>query len=507
MASNSKRIAKNTMFLYFRMFLIMGVSLYTSRIILKTLGIEDFGIYNVVGGVVTMFSFLSGCLGSATSRFITFELGKKDYSKLQTTFNAALLVHIIIGVLIVILAETIGLWFFYEKMTIPAERVDAAFWVLQISILTTFLTISQVPFDADVIAHENMKIYAYVGMVEVVLKLIIVYLLLVSPIDKLIFYALLLFLVQFSKIAFTVSYCVRNYSESHLRLCRDKQLYIDIFKYAGSDMIGSISVMAQGQGINLLLNVYFGPVVNAARAVAYQVQGAVTQFGNNFMTAVRPQIIKSYAEGNLGDMWKLVYQSSCFSYYLMLLICMPICLEADYVLTLWLGKYPDHTVSFLILIIILCMIQTLKTPRTTIFHATGKVFWSNITVGIVLCLAFPLAYLFLEMGGSPESVFWACIITMALSELVSVFVLKRFVEFSISRYLISVHGRCALVSFVSLLIPYLLYCLIVPQSFLRLITTCLLTTLSVVVTSLYVGMDKEMRMKLYSIVKKKIFKR
>lgn len=495
------------MFLYFRMFLVMGVALYTSRIILRTLGIEDYGIYNVVGGVVTMFSFLSGCLSSATSRFITFELGRKDYIKLRTTFNAALLVHIIIGLLIVILAETIGLWFFYEKMSIPYERVDAAFWVFQISILTIFCTISQVPYDAVVIAHENMKVYSYVGIVEVVMKLVVVYLLLISPTDRLVFYAILLFLVQLLKIVFTVSYCVRKYSESHIQLCKDKRLYMDIFKYAGSDMIGSVSVMAQGQGINLLLNVYFGPVVNAARAVAYQVQGAVTQFSNNFMTAVRPQIIKSYAEGNLKDMWKLVYQSSCFSFYLMLLICLPICFEADYVLTLWLGKYPDHTVNFLILIIVLCMIQTLKTPRTTIFHATGKVFWANITVGIVLCLAFPLAYLFLELGGSPESVFGACIISMVLSELVSVFVLRRFLEFSIPRYLLYVHGRCVLVSLISILMPYLLYSIFLPQSFLRLLSTCLLTTLSVVITSLYVGMNSEMRTKLYSLVKKKMLKR
>lgn len=502
--SNNKRIAKNTVFLYIRMFLVMGVALYTSRVVLKILGVEDFGIYNVVGGIVTMFSFLNGSLGSATSRYITFELGRKDYKKLKEIFSVALVVHLGIALLVVALAETVGLWFFYEKMTIPPERLNAAFWVYQISILTAVFSITQVPYDADIIAHENMKIYAYIGMVEVILKLAVVYLLLASPIDKLIYYAILLFAVQVAKIAFTRIYCTRNYGESHFCLCKKRHLYKDIFSYAGSDMIGSISVMAQGQGLNLLLNMFFGPAVNAARAIAYQVQGAVTQFSNNFMTAVRPQIIKYYAEGNEEPMWRLVIQSSCFSYYLMWLICFPICLEAGTILQLWLGNYPPHTVHFLILILILCLIQTIKTPRVTIFHATGKVFWSNITVGIVLCLAFPLAYLFLKLGASPESVFWASNITMLLSEVVSVLVLRHFVVFSRSRYFLQVHGRCVLVTAISFIIPYLIYDKWMDASLVRLVTTCVFTTLSVVISSLYAGMDREMRTKLYMLLKTKL---
>lgn len=505
--ADNKRIAKNTMFLYIRMFLIMGISLYTSRVVLKALGVEDYGLYNVVGGIVTMFSFLSGSLGAATSRFITFELGKRDYVKLNKIFNVAFVVHIIIALIIVFLAETIGLWFFYEKMVIPEARLTAAFWVCQISILNTVVALTQVPYDSTIIAHENMKIYAYIGLVEVVLKLAVVYLLAISPIDKLVFYALLLFLLSVAKILFSRVYCIRHYEESRIKICKEKQLYKEIFSYTGSDMIGSVSTMAQGQGLNLLLNIFFGPAVNAARGIAYQIQGAVTQFSNNFMTAVRPQIIKSYAEGDTDSMWKLVIQSSCFSYYLMWLICLPIMLEADTLLGLWLGEYPDHSVSFLILILILCLIQTIKTPRVTIFHAMAKVFWSNITVGVVLCLAFPLAYIFLRMGGSPESVFWASNITMVASEFVSVIVLHRFIKFSQLKYVMSVHGRCLLVTAVSLIIPYFLYDKFMEPSFLRLIVTCCLTTASVALTSLYVGMDKQMRGKLYGIVKTKFLKR
>jgi O-antigen/teichoic acid export membrane protein len=277
-----------------------------------------------------------------------------------------------------------------------------------------------------------------------------------------------------------------------------------MFKFAGSDLIGNVSVLAQGQGLNLLLNVFYGPVVNAARAVAYQVQGAVTQFSNNFMTAVRPQIIKSYAEGNLKDMWQLVIQSSNFSYYLMWLICLPIMLETKTILTLWLGEYPDHTVSFMILVLMLCLIQTIKTPRVTIFHAMAKVFWSNITVGVVLCLAFPLAYIFLKMGGTPESVFWAANFTMIASEFVSVAVLRHFLDFSVANYFFQVHGRCLLVTVISSVIPFLLYDKIMEPGILRLMVTCLLTTLSVGVTSFYLGMNKEMRNKIVNMVQAKI---
>ena len=486
------------------MFLIMGVALYTSRIVLSALGVEDYGIYNVVGGIVTIFSFLNGSLGSATSRFITFELGRKDYQKLSNIFNVALLVHVGLAILIVILAETIGLWFFYEKMSIPLERENAAFWVFQISTTTAFFSMTQIPYNAVIIAHENMKIYAYVGIIEVIMKLLIVYLIAVSPIDKLVFYAILLCVLQIGIMVFYRYYCVQNYEESKVKICHDKSLYKSIFSYAGSDLIGNLSVMAQGQGLNLLLNVFFGPAVNAARAIAYQVQGAVTQFSNNFMTAVRPQIIKSYAEGNIEDMWKLVVQSSCFSYYLMLLICLPIMLESDTILNLWLGEYPEHTTSFMILILILCLVQTLKTPRTTIFHAMAKVLRVNVTVGIVLCMAFPLAYIFLRMGKEPESVFWAANITMILSELVSVFVLRHFLNFSIIKYFAQVHGRCMLVTAISAVIPFLVYDRFMESGLIRLLTTSGITTISVGFASLYIGMDNSMRNKIYGIIRSKL---
>ena len=488
------------------MFLIMGVSLYTSRIVLATLGAEDYGLYNVVGGIVTMFSFLNGSLGAATSRYITFELGKKNYERLNQIFNAALLTHVFIGLIIAFLAETVGLWFFYEKMIIPKDRVSAAFWVYQISIISSMVSLTQVPYNATIIAHENMKVYAYVGMIDVILKLIVVYLIAISPFDKLVFYACLLFLINIGNRLFYRVYCIKHYPESRIKLCKEKKLYKDMFKYAGSDLIGNVSVLAQGQGLNILLNIFYGPIVNAARAVAYQVQGSVTQFGRNFMTAVRPQIIKLYAQGEIKEMFKLVYLGSNFSYYLMLLFIIPICLEADYILSLWLGKYPDHSVAFLRLVFIICLIQTLKTPRTIVLHATGKLFLANVVVGTLLCCAFPLAYLFLKMGGEPESVFWAANITMFLSEFVSVFIVRKYVEYSILDYLLNVHFRCAAVTAVSFVIPYFLYSRIMEPSFLRLVFTCCISTFSIIATVWLIGMNRDMRQKVKIFIKTKLKK-
>ena len=504
--SDNKRIAKNTMFLYFRMMLVMLVNLYTSRIVLQNLGIEDYGIYNVVGGIVTMFTFLNGSLGAATSRYITFELGQKKFERLNNIFNVALIIHISIAAIIIILAETIGLWFFNGKMTIPDNRQDAAFWVYQISILTCFISLTQVPYNATIIAHENMKIYAWVGIGEVIGKLVVVYLILISPIDRLVFYALLLCILQISIMMFYRIFCSLNYQESKIRLCRDKSLYKEIFGYAGSDLIGNISVLAQGQGLNILLNMFFGPVVNAARGIAYQVQGAVTQFSNNFMTAVRPQIIKSYAEGNIEGMMKLVKQSSCFSFYLMWMISLPVCLEADCILSLWLVEYPDHTINFLILAIIICLIQTMKTPRTTIFHATGHIKYCNIVVGSILCTVFPLAYIALKLGGRPEYVFLMAILTMLVSEFASMVILKKYINYSIKDYLRNVHGRCLLVAIVSFVPPFLLYDKWMSASLQRLLLTCILSLISTCTVCLYLGMDKELRSKLMHIIKKKIRK-
>lgn len=503
MAVDNRRIAKNTLMLYFRMFVVMGISLVTAGVTLRVLGSVDYGINAVLGGIVAMFSFLTGSLSGAASRFITFELGRGDEARLNHVFNASLAIHLALGVLIVLLSETIGLWFFYNKMIIPAERVSAAFWVLQLSILTVPLTLTQVPYGAVIIAHENMKIFAYVSVADAVVRLLNIYLLLISPFDKLITLTVLTTSWGIVTMMFYRIYCRRMYEETRLKLCVDWKMYGEMFRFAGSDLIGCTSVLLQGQGVNMLLNTFFGPVINAARGIAYSVQGQATQFSNNFMTAVRPQIIKSYAAGDTDGMWRLVKRSGCYSYYLIWLLALPFLLEADYVLKLWLGSYPEHTLSFFRLILVACLIQSLKTPRTVVFHAMGKLLVSNLVTGSILCASFPIAYIFLRMGYAPESVFHATNIVIVLSEFSGLIVLKMYYNYSVRDYIMTVYLRCIVVTVVSYMIPYFAYSLFSP-SFVRVLWTGMLTTLSVGLSALYIGIDKADRIKLLNIAQNKV---
>lgn len=315
-AANNKRIAKNTLMLYIRMLFMMGVSLFTSRVILETLGVEDFGIYSVVGGIITMFAFINGGMVSATQRFITFEIGKGNVEKLKSVFSTSLQIHALISLIIILLGETVGLWFLYEKMVIPEARMDAAMWVYQCSIIACVVNIMSIPYNADIVAHEKMSAFAYISIVEVSLKLIIVYLLLLSPWDKLIVYAILLLLVQFS-IRFVYShYCHKHFEETNYKHQWNKPLLYEMISFAGWSFWGSLSVVLYTQGLNMLLNVFFGPVVNAARGIAVQVQSAVQQFTTNFQMALNPQITKNYAVGDLDQMHSLMFRSARFSFFL-----------------------------------------------------------------------------------------------------------------------------------------------------------------------------------------------
>ena len=334
--STNKRVAKNTLFLYFRMILIMLVTLYTSRVVLAELGIKDYGIYNVVGGVVMMFSFLNNCMSSATQRFMTFELGKGDMQKLRNVFAASLNIHIFIALIIVILAETIGLWFVNEKLVISHDRIFAANWVYQFSILTFCVNIIQVPYNAVLIAHEKMSIYAYISILEVLLKLGIVYLLAIVSSDKLIVYGMLVFIVQLIIRCIYQAYCKRHYEESKFKLFWNKYLYKQMSSFAGWNLFGSVAWLLRDQGLNIVLNLFFGPAINAARGIASQVSNAVIGFISNFQVALNPQITKNYATGHILEMEKLSYMGIKFSFLLLFIMVFPICLNIDYILHLWL---------------------------------------------------------------------------------------------------------------------------------------------------------------------------
>lgn len=343
--ADGKRIAKNTLMLYLRMFLVMGISLYTSRIVLEQLGIVDYGIYNVVGGVVAMFGFINASMAASTQRYLTFDLGRKDLEHLNITFNTSLHIHVIIALVVVSIGEIGGVWFMYNKMQIPPDRMTAAFWVFQFSLASMIVTFINVPYNALIIAYEKMSAFAYISILEVVMKLGIAFLLMASPIDRLIYFAILNFVSSIIvRIIYTI-YCSRNFAAVKLRRLFNKSLFKEMSGFAGWSLFGQLAAIGFTQGLNVLLNMFFGPAVNAARGVAVQVQGAVSQFSMNFQTAINPQITKSYAQQDFGNMHMLVCRSSKFTYFLLFALTLPILLETPYILNLWLKEVPDYTVD------------------------------------------------------------------------------------------------------------------------------------------------------------------
>lgn len=502
--ANNRLLAKNTIFLYVRMLLIMAVSLYTSRVVLATLGFKNYGIYDVIGGVVAIFGFLNGAMSGASARFLSFELGRKDYRKLSEVFSVLVVSHLGIAICVLILCETVGLWLVLDKLTLPESQMNIALWVFQISIVSSLLSITLVPYTAILISYENMKIYAYIGIAEALLKLGVVFLLIIIPGNKLLIYSILLLAVQLFLNVFYRVYCTRNYQCCHFRLYKNMKLYSEIFGFVGGDLIGNISVIAQGQGLNILLNIFFGPVVNAARGITFQVQGAVQQFSNNFITAMRPQIIKLYAENKISEMIRLVERGSCFSFYLLWILILPIYFNMSYILHLWLGKYPDYTEQFLSIVLAITLVNALKSPRSMVFHATGKVKFVNMVIGTMLIMTFPLSYVILRFGGSPVSVFVISLIMILLTEFVSVFILKRYVTFSARRYLMTVHLRCLCVAVLSLVMPYWCHQRLPDESFPAFLINVTVSFLSVAIVVLSVGMDKNMRTFVLELIKRKI---
>jgi len=475
--SDNGRIAKNTMMLYFRMLFNMLVSLYTSRIILNTLGVVDFGIYNIVGGIVMMFSILNNSMGAATSRFLIFELGKKDYPELKRVFNASLSSHIAIAFVVFLLAETVGLWFLTHKLVIPEERMSAALWVYQFSILATMVTLTQVPYNALIVAHEKMNVYAYVSILEVTLKLVIVYLLVIGDFDKLKLYAILVFLVSLTIALIYRFYCNKKYAESSLSFNWDKPLYKKLFSFSIWELYGGFAIMGMGQGLNMLLNLFFGPAVNAARGIAYQLLGALTGFGNNFMIAVKPQIVKLYAENNIQQMMKLVFASSKYSFFLTFFLTLPLLIETHFFLQLWLKIVPVHTVSFTRLLVINNLIWSMRSPIVTSFHAVGQIKKVNLVCGSLFYLIIIFSYFCLKIGFPPESVFIVTIVVSVLVQITELILLKQFILVSIKAYLKEVVWVSFLIIIISSILPYLLTIFLESdlQRFLLVGFTCVIT--------------------------------
>lgn len=455
--ADNRRIARNTAFLYVRMIVTLLVTLYTSRVVLATLGIDDYGIYNVVGGIVTMFAFLNNSMASATQRFLTVELGRGDMVRMRKVFSAALHIHVAIGLLIVLLAETAGLWFLNSKLVIAPERMDAARWVYQFSVATFFVNVIQVPYNASIIAHERMGIYAYVSIAEALLKLLMVFVLTVVPYDKLVTYSLMMFLIQVGIRVFYQVWCRRNYAECRSGMVRDWGLYREMSGFAGWNILGSLAWVMKDQGINIVLNLFFGTAVNAARGVASQVSTSVSGFVSNFQVALNPQITKCYVADNRKEMETLVFRGLRFSFVLLYFIALPLLLNVDFVLGIWLKEVPDYASLFVILIIADSLVCTLSGgPLMTSLAATGRIRNYQVTVSCIILLTVPAAYFLLDSGLPPQSVYYVTIFFSLVSGFVRFLFARHQIGFSLRGYMSGVAGRVAVLLLLSLPVPLLL---------------------------------------------------
>lgn len=493
---NNKRIAKNTLLLYVRMLFMMAVSLYTSRVVLNALGVEDFGIYNVVGGVVAMFTVLSGSLSAAISRFITYELGKGNQENLNKIFSSAVTIQIGLAGIIILLAETIGIWFLNIKMNIPEIRMEAANWVFQFSILTFAINLISVPYNASIIAHEKMSAFAYISILEAIGKLAIAYLIVVSPMDKLIFYAILMCIVALI-VRFTYgNYCKRHFSECTYHFIWDKQLLKQMFGFAGWNFIGAASAVLRDQGGNVVINLFCGSTVNAARGIAFQVNTAVNQFVTNFMTALNPQITKSYAAGNKEYMMTLIFQGARLSFYMLLLLSLPILVNTHYVLELWLKIVPEHAVLFVQLVLIFAMSESISQPLITAMLATGKIRNYQIIVGGLQMMNLPISYLLLRLGFFPEIVIIVAICISQCCLAARLILLRGMIGVSIRKYLQKVYFNILTVSVVAVVLP-LISTQYIDETFIGFIIVSLIAVICTIISIYFIGCNRQDRQSIH----------
>ena len=502
-SENNKRIAKNTLLLYVRMIFTMLIGLYTSRVVLKTLGATDFGIYEVVGGVVSLFSFLNGTMAAATQRFLTFEIGRDDRERLSKMFSVSLTIHIILCISIIVLAETIGLWFLNYKLNIPPERIGAANWVYQFSILACVFSITQTPYNALIIAREKMNVFAYVSIYGAVVKLLLVIFLSYLSADKLIWYAIFLLIKNVSEMMITRIYCLYNYEESKFHFIRDISLYKEIGSFAGWNLSTHFVYMAKSQGVAMLLNVFFGPIANAARGIASQVQGVLIQLVDNFQMATVPQITKNYAAGDVQGMNTLITRSSKLSVVLLSIIVPPFVIEADTILQLWLGEVPQYAVLFTRMSLIATLINCFSGLIGYGALATGNVKRYQLVISSVISMQFILTFVFYELGMSSSSMYSAEIIVSFAALFTRLYLLKSLIDFPVLYYIINVVGRSALSILLACIIPAYLY-VSIPSSYFRLIVIFLISGICSTISGAYIVFNRNERIAVRNMIKAKL---
>ncbi len=495
---NRKTVVKNTLFLYVRMFITVLVGLYTSRVVLNTLGVSDYGVYNVVGGVITTMTFLNTAMLAATQRFMSFELGRGDYDKLKRVFMTAVSTYAIIALIVVVIGETVGLWIVNEKLNIPEGRMYAANWVYQASILIFLFSMFTIPFNTAIVAHEKMSVYAYISILDAVLKLAMVYLLLVIPYDKLEVYAILMAGISVVPLLCYALYCFKNFAECRIRFIYDRALMREMFAYAGWSVLGNMAFNWKDQGSNIILNMFKGTAQNAARGVGMHVSAIINSFAYNFMMALSPQITKQYAAGEYEESRRLVYAGSKFSYFLLMIIMVPLVINIDYILELWLIKVPEYTSQFTIYSLIASLLYALSGCVTTAIQATGKVKWFQIGVSIIIFSELPIAWMLMELGYPPYAVMWPSLMTYTIAIVFRFWLLKRYVlGYSWKDYICQVVARCLFVSGLCFAICWYIFRPVQASIWYVLFSSSVSLVISAVMI-LYIGLQKSEREYVYS---------
>ena len=509
-SSNTTRIAKNTLLLYFRMLLTMGVTLYTSRVVLDVLGVEDYGIYNVVGGIVAMLGFLQWTMQTTSARFINVVLSTNYDLETKKTFSNILAVNIFLSVIVCLLAETVGLWFFAEKMTIPHEREYAVFWVYQISVITVVLNIITVPFNATIIAHERMNVFAYISIFDAIGKLLVTYLIKLSPIDRLIFYALLVMLIYIVDFVIYIMYCLRNFPECRGKILFDKLVFKNILGFITWSSYGSFVSAGFTQGLNIILNLFFGPAVNAARGIAVQVQNAVVSFTNNFQTAINPQLMKATAQKNYAEAQKLFFASSKYSFFLLCILGLPILIETSFILSLWLKEVPEYTAQFCRIILTISIWGALANPLRVVNQAEGNIKKFQLYECTLLLLIMPISYLCLKIWQIPILVFIVHLVFEIMAQFVRVVIVTPKINLSFRDYMTNIYLKVIPVFIIPIVAATLLVHIF---SFENLIVKFLCTSIVIEVTlfvSIYwLGLSKTEKIFLkthFEEIKRKIIK-
>lgn len=503
---NNKRIAKNTLYMYFRMGITLLISLFTARVVLNALGVNDYGLYNVVGGFIGILGYLNMLLSQSSSRFITFGLGKGDIANLKKTFSACMTIHLIISIITLILGETIGLWFVNNKLMIDPGRLNVANYIYQLSLFNAVLNIMQTPFQGCITAHEKMSIYAYMSIFDVVMKLLIIYLLLCFNGDKLILYSTFYFSVSIITFIIYRIYCLKKFEECNMKLRYDKKLYQEIFRYIGWNTLGSFAFMANNQGITVLLNMFFGTFVNAARGIAMNLCNYINQFVSGFQIAANPQIIKYYAQGDTRQMNTLIKENAKYSSYLILIIGIPIFIETESILMLWLGQVPEYTVWFVRLSIIQILIQSIDSPVGNGIHAYGKMRLPNLTSAIVYLSILPISFVLLKLGTSPITSYIIIIIAYPVALAFDLWILNKYSQFNILEYVKEVIIKMFIIILISSLLPAIIHQNL-ELGFLRLIIVGILSIITTISAIYYIGLTPSMRKKCVNKVKFEFSKR